>query len=289
MATKIDGSAVSAALQENIKVRVAQFTAKTGVTPGLAVVLVGDDPASAVYVKAKGKACVKLGMHSETFVMPATTSRTELLYKIAELNESEVFHGILVQLPLPKHLDSDDVIDAINPMKDVDGLHAASVGALVQGQPGLVSCTPLGCMKLLEAAGVPIRGAHAVVVGRSVNVGKPMALLLLQANATVTICHSATQNLSSITRQADILVSAVGRVNTIRSDMVKPGATVIDIGINRDENGKMVGDVDFAAVAQIAGKITPVPGGVGPMTIAMLMGNTLLAAQSGHKKRSSES
>jgi methylenetetrahydrofolate dehydrogenase (NADP+)/methenyltetrahydrofolate cyclohydrolase len=287
-ATVIDGKAIAAQYRTQIGKAVAALSAQ-GHIPTLTVILVGEDPASAVYVRNKIRACKETGIHSELIQLPANTTETDLLARLKALNEDDAVDGILVQFPLPAHLSEQHVLEAISLAKDVDGFHAASVGALVQGQPGLVSCTPLGCMKLLEAAGVPIRGAHAVVVGRSVNVGKPMALLLLQANATVTICHSATQNLASITRQADILVSAVGRVNTIRSDMVKPGATVIDIGINRDESGKMVGDVDFAAVAQIAGKITPVPGGVGPMTIAMLMGNTLLAAQSGHKKRSSES
>lgn len=286
MATKIDGSAVSAALQENLKVRVAQFTAKTGVTPGLAVVLVGDDPASAVYVKAKGRACVKLGMHSETFVMPTTTSRTELLDKIAELNESEAFHGILVQLPLPKHLDSDEVIDAMNPMKDVDGLHPANAGLLSLGRPRFVPCTPAGIIELLRSANAQVSGQHAVVLGRSNLVGRPIATLLstkgLMGDATVTICHSRSRNLSSITSSADILIVAIGQPNFVTRDMVKPGSVVIDVGIHRKseaEGGGLCGDVKYDEVFEVASAITPVPGGVGPMTIALLMSNTLLAAE----------
>jgi methylenetetrahydrofolate dehydrogenase (NADP+) / methenyltetrahydrofolate cyclohydrolase len=278
MAILIDGKAIAAQYRADIGKRVAAFKA-AGHTPGLAVVLVGDDPASAVYVRNKIKACEEIGIHSRLIALPAQTTEAQLLDKVVSLNADDAMDGILVQFPLPPHLSEARVLETIALAKDVDGFHAASVGALLQGRPGLVSCTPLGCMKLLEAANIPVRGAHAVVVGRSVNVGKPMALLLLQANATVTICHSATRDLPAMTRQADILVSAVGKANTITADMVKPGAAIIDVGINRDANGKLVGDVDFAAVAKIAGAITPVPGGVGPMTIAMLMLNTLLAAQ----------
>ncbi len=278
MANLIDGKAIAAQYRVDIGKRVAAFKA-AGHTPGLSVILVGDDPASAVYVRNKIKACEEIGIRSQLIALPARTGEAELLAKVASLNADDAVDGILVQFPLPPHLSEERVLETIALAKDVDGFHAASVGALLQGRPGLVSCTPLGCMKLLEAAKIPLKSAHAVVVGRSVNVGKPMALLLLQANATVTICHSATRDLPAMTRQADILVSAVGRANTITADMVKPGAAVIDVGINRDANGKLIGDVDFEAVSKVAGAITPVPGGVGPMTIAMLMLNTLLAAQ----------
>jgi len=282
VATLIDGKAIAAQYRSQIAQGVAALRAQ-GHIAALTVILVGDDPASAVYVRNKIRACQETGIRSELIQLPANTTEADLLARIQALNLDDAVDGILVQFPLPKHLSEKKVLETISLEKDVDGFHAANIGALVQGQPGLISCTPLACMKLLEAADVKIAGAHAVVVGRSVNVGKPMALLLLQANATVTICHSATKDLASMTRQADILISAVGRMNTIRAEMVKPLAAVIDIGINRDANGKIVGDVDFEAVAQVAGKITPVPGGVGPMTIAMLMSNTLLAAQSRRK------
>ena len=282
VATLIDGKAIAAKYRIQIGQGVTGLRAR-GHLAALTVILVGDDPGSAVYVRNKIRACQETGIRSELIQLPASTTEAELLARIQALNLDDAVDGILVQFPLPKHLSEKKVLETISLEKDVDGFHAANIGALVQGQAGLISCTPLACMKLLEAADVKIEGAHAVVVGRSVNVGKPMALLLLQANATVTICHSATNNLASITRQADILISAVGRINTIRAEMVKPLATVIDIGINRDANGKIVGDVDFEAVLQVAGKITPVPGGVGPMTIAMLMNNTLLAAQARRK------
>jgi methylenetetrahydrofolate dehydrogenase (NADP+)/methenyltetrahydrofolate cyclohydrolase len=278
MATLIDGKAIAAVHLQNVKQRVLALTA-AGKTPGLAVILVGDDPASAVYVRNKIKACGEVGIRSTLVQLPATTTQAELLARVRALNDDAAVDGILVQFPLPKHLSEQQVLETISLAKDVDGFHAASVGALLQGRDGLVSCTPLGCMKLLEAAHIPLRGAHAVVVGRSVNVGKPMALLLLAANATVTICHSATRDLAAICRQADVLVAAVGKAGMITADMVKPGATVIDVGINRDAQGKLCGDVDFAAVSQVAGAITPVPGGVGPMTIAMLMLNTVIAAE----------
>ncbi len=286
MATKIDGTAISAALQADVKLRVEKFAKESGVTPGLAVVLVGDDPASAVYVKSKGKACAKLGMFSETFVMPASTSRTELLERIAELNSHNRFHGILVQLPLPKHLDADEIIDAIDPMKDVDGLHPTNAGLLSLGRPRFVPCTPAGIVELLRAAGIQIPGQNAVVLGRSNLVGRPIATLLSSkgafGDATVTICHSRSRNLSAITSSADILIVAIGQPNFVTRDMIKPGAVVIDVGIHRrpeSEGGGLCGDVQYDAAFDIASAITPVPGGVGPMTIAMLMSNTLKAAE----------
>jgi methylenetetrahydrofolate dehydrogenase (NADP+) / methenyltetrahydrofolate cyclohydrolase len=278
MATLIDGKAIAAQHLQQVKQRVAALAAR-GKTPGLAVILVGDDPASAVYVRNKIRACAEVGIHSTLVQLPASTTQAELLARVQALNHDPAVDGILVQFPLPKHLSEQQVLETVALSKDVDGFHAASVGALLQGRPGLVSCTPLGCMKLLEAAHVPLRGAHAVVVGRSVNVGKPMALLLLAANATVTICHSATRDLAALCKQADVIVAAVGKINTITADMVKPGATVIDVGINRSADGKLCGDVDFEAVSRVAGAITPVPGGVGPMTIAMLMLNTVIAAE----------
>jgi methylenetetrahydrofolate dehydrogenase (NADP+) / methenyltetrahydrofolate cyclohydrolase len=278
MPTIIDGKAIAASHLQAIKQRVAQLVAK-GKTPGLAVILVGDDPASAVYVRNKIKACGEVGIRSTLVQLPANTTQHELLERVHALNTDDTVDGILVQFPLPRHLSEQAVLETIELSKDVDGFHAASVGALLQGRGSLISCTPLGCMKLLEAAGVNLRGAHAVVIGRSVNVGKPMALLLLAANATVTMCHSATHDLPAICRQADVLVAAVGKANMITADMVKPGAVVIDVGINRGADGKLCGDVDFAGVSQVAGAITPVPGGVGPMTIAMLMLNTVIAAE----------
>ncbi len=286
MATKIDGTAISAALQADVKLRVEKFAKESGVTPGLAVVLVGDDPASAVYVKSKSKACAKLGMFSETFVMPASTSRTELLERIAELNSDNRFHGILVQLPLPKHLDADEIIDAIDPMKDVDGLHPANAGLLSLGRPRFVPCTPAGIVELLRAAGIQIPGQNAVVLGRSNLVGRPIATLLSTkgalGDATVTICHSRSRNLSAITSSADILIVAIGQPNFVTREMIKPGAVVIDVGIHRkpeSEGGGLCGDVQYDAAFDVASAITPVPGGVGPMTIAMLMSNTLKAAE----------
>jgi methylenetetrahydrofolate dehydrogenase (NADP+) / methenyltetrahydrofolate cyclohydrolase len=278
MATLIDGKAIAATHLQAIKQRVTALTA-AGKTPGLAVVLVGDDPASAVYVRNKIKACAEVGIRSTLIQLPTQTAQEDLLEQIRALNADAAVDGILVQFPLPAHLSEQKVLETIALSKDVDGFHAASVGALLQGRSALISCTPLGCMKLLEATGVPLRGAHAVVVGRSVNVGKPMALLLLAANATVTMCHSATHDLGAICRQADILVAAVGKPKLITAEMVKPGAVVIDVGINRSADGKLCGDVDFDSVSQVAGAITPVPGGVGPMTIAMLMHNTVIAAE----------
>ena len=277
-AQTIDGLALSRQMRAELAQRAAALS-RGGVTPGLAVVLVGDDPASAVYVRNKVRACEEAGMHSVLERYEATLPEARLLERIAALNADPAVHGILVQMPLPRHIDSHKVIEAISPAKDVDGFSVASAGQLVSGLPGFRPCTPWGCMKLIESTGVPIKGRHAVVIGRSNTVGKPMALLLLQAHATVTVCHSATANLAFHTRHADIVVAAVGRRDTLRGDMVKPGAIVIDVGINRNDDGKLCGDVDFETVRQVAGHITPVPGGVGPMTITMLLANTLEAAE----------
>ena len=274
----INGSALSQRIRAEVALRAAALAAR-GIRPGLAVILVGDDPASAVYVRNKVKACHDSGLHSVLERYEASMAQDALLDRIAALNADPAIHGILVQMPLPKHLDAHRVIESIAPAKDVDGFSVATAGELMTGLPGLRPATPLGCMKLIQSTGIELRGKHAVVIGRSNTVGKPMALLLLQANATVTVCHSATPDLAVHTRQADIVVAAVGRRNTLTADMVKPGALVIDVGINRDEAGKLCGDVDFAAVAQVAGWISPVPGGVGPMTIAMLLANTLQAAE----------
>ena len=274
----LDGKALAAEIRSEVKTQVAALAEK-GVSTALAVILVGDDSASQVYVRNKIKACADTGIRSLEFRMPAETTQQQLLAKIAELNADESVDGILVQLPLPKQINADAVISAIDPAKDVDGFHVANAGALVTGKQGFVPCTPFGVMRLIEKSGVNPRGKSAVIVGRSNIVGKPMALLLLAADATVTVAHSCTPDLSAVTRNADILVAAVGRAKLIKADMVKPGAVVIDVGMNRDETGKLCGDVDFAEVKEIAGSITPVPGGVGPMTIAMLMQNTVLAAQ----------
>ena len=279
MAAKlIDGKALSEQLRAEVGQRAAALAAQ-GHKPGLAVILVGDDPASAVYVRNKVKACADHGLHSVLEQYPATMSQPELLARVAALNADPAIHGILVQMPLPKHLDPLAVIESIAPHKDVDGFSVHSAGQLMSGLPGLRPATPYGCMKLIESTGVPIRGKHAVVIGRSNTVGKPMALLLLQANATVTVCHSGTPDIAAHTRQADVVVAAVGRRNTVTAAMVKPGAIVIDVGINRNEAGKLCGDVDFPAVSEVAGHITPVPGGVGPMTITMLLVNTVQAAE----------
>lgn len=275
-ATLIDGRAVAKAFKEEIAQRTQAMIAQ-GVTPHLAVVLVGEDPASQVYVRNKENGCIKAGIRSTVIRLAEDCTQQALEETVKRLNADASVDGILVQLPLPKHLDEASVLRLIDPDKDVDGFHAMNSGRLMNGQPGFVPCTPLGVMKLLEAYGIDPAGKHAVVIGRSNIVGKPMAMLLLRANATVTICHSRTQNLADITRQADILVAAVGRANFVTADMVKPGAAVIDVGINRVD-GKLVGDVDFDAVSGVAGYITPVPGGVGQMTIAMLLANTLDAA-----------
>ena len=278
----IDGNAVSKQLRLDVVQRTSALRAR-GITPGLAVVLVGDNPASQVYVRHKVKACEDSGLFSLLDKHPATLSEADLLARIHALNNDSAIHGILVQLPLPAHIDTQKVIEAITPAKDVDGFHVASAGALMVGQPGFWPCTPYGCMKMLESLndgkGYDLRGKHAVVIGRSNIVGKPMALMLLQKNATVTVCHSATTDLKAMTLQADVIVAAVGKRNVLTADMVKPGAVVIDVGMNRNDQGKLCGDVDFDGVSQVAGYITPVPGGVGPMTITMLLVNTLEAAE----------
>ena len=277
-AIRIDGNALAATTRAGVALRAAALQAK-GLTPGLAVVLVGDNPASEVYVRNKVKACLDAGLHSVLERYPATLTEQALLERIAALNQDPAIHGILVQLPLPAHIDAHKVIEAIAPAKDVDGFHVASAGALLVGQPGFWPCTPYGCMRMLESIGYDLRGKHAVVIGRSNIVGKPMALMLLQKNATVTVCHSATTNLKAMTLQADVVIAAVGKANVLTADMVKPGAVVIDVGMNRDAQGKLCGDVDYAGVSAVAGYITPVPGGVGPMTIAMLLVNTLESAE----------
>jgi methylenetetrahydrofolate dehydrogenase (NADP+)/methenyltetrahydrofolate cyclohydrolase len=277
----IDGIALSRSLRADVAQRAAQLRSR-GTEPCLAVLLVGDDPASHVYVRNKVKACDDCGVRSILERLPATLSQDELLSRIAQLNADRGVHGILVQMPLPLHIDAQRVIGAIDPRKDVDGFSVQSAGELMTGLPGLRPATPSGCMKLIESTGVAVRGKHAVVIGRSNTVGKPMALLLLQAHATVTVCHSATPDLARHTRQADIVVAAVGRRQTVTADMVRPGAIVIDVGTNRDEAGKLCGDVDFVAVRESlgdAGWISPVPGGVGPMTITMLLMNTLEASE----------
>ena len=274
----IDGNALSRQLRADVAQRVQALKAR-GVTPGLAVILVGDNPASQVYVRNKVKACDDTGMRSVLETHSASLSEADLLARVHALNQDPAIHGILVQLPLPAHIDAQKVIEAISPEKDVDGFHVASAGALMTGLPGFWPCTPHGCMKMLEHIGYSLRGKHAVVIGRSNIVGKPMAMMLLQANATVTVCHSGTQDLASFTRQADVVVAAVGKRNVLTADMVKPGAVVIDVGMNRNDEGKLCGDVDFEGVKEVAGWITPVPGGVGPMTITMLMVNTLTSAE----------
>ncbi|HKR40127.1 MAG TPA: bifunctional methylenetetrahydrofolate dehydrogenase/methenyltetrahydrofolate cyclohydrolase FolD [Paraburkholderia sp.] len=277
-ATIIDGNALSKKLRAEVATRAAALTAR-GHQPGLAVVLVGDNPASEVYVRNKVKACEDNGLYSSYDRYPESLSEADLLKRIDELNRDPKINGILVQLPLPKHIDSHKVIEAIAPEKDVDGFHVANAGALMTGQPLFRPCTPYGVMKMFEEYKIPLEGANAVVIGRSNIVGKPMALLLLEKGATVTICHSKTRDLAKHTRDADIVVAAVGKRNVLTADMVKPGATVIDVGMNRDDNGKLCGDVDFAGLKDVAGFITPVPGGVGPMTITMLLVNTIEAAE----------
>jgi methylenetetrahydrofolate dehydrogenase (NADP+) / methenyltetrahydrofolate cyclohydrolase len=274
----IDGVALSKKLRADVAARAAALRAR-GVVPGLAVVLVGDNPASQVYVRNKVKACEDSGLHSVLERYPAMLTEADLLTRIDALNRDPAIHGILVQLPLPVHIDAHKVIESISPDKDVDGFHVASAGALMVGQPGFWPCTPYGCMKMLEDIGYDLRGKHAVVIGRSNIVGKPMALMLLQKNATVTVCHSATKDLKAMTLQADVIVAAVGKRDVLTADMVKPGAVVIDVGMNRNDEGKLCGDVDFEGVREVAGYITPVPGGVGPMTITMLLVNTLEAAE----------
>ncbi|MDR1662784.1 MAG: bifunctional methylenetetrahydrofolate dehydrogenase/methenyltetrahydrofolate cyclohydrolase FolD [Azoarcus sp.] len=280
-AHSIDGKALAEELRASFKARVATLAAR-GHRPGLAVILVGEDPASQVYVRNKVAACEAAGIFSQKIVYPAEAAQAAALAKIAELNADPQIHGILVQLPLPRHFDEKAVLEAISPEKDVDGFHAENVGALAQGNPRFIPCTPYGVMKMFEANGIDLAGKDAVIIGRSNIVGKPMALLLINAGATVTVCHSRTRDLAQHTRRADILVAAVGKARFITADMVKPGAVVIDVGINRlpqQEGGKLCGDVDFEAVKALASLITPVPGGVGPMTIAMLLANTIEAAE----------
>ena len=274
----IDGNALSRQLRTEVATRTAALKA-TGITPGLAVILVGSDSASQVYVGKKVEACQQAGLHSVLEKYDAALTEADLLARVEALNKDPAIHGILVQLPLPAHIDTNKVIEAISPAKDVDGFHIASAGALMTGLPGFRPCTPYGCMKMLESIGFELKGKHAVVIGRSNIVGKPMAMMLLQKNATVTICHSGTRDLKAMTLQADVVVAAVGKRNVLKADMVKPGAVVIDVGMNRNELGKLCGDVDFAGVKEVASYITPVPGGVGPMTITMLLVNTLEAAE----------
>lgn len=278
MAIRIDGKAVAAQVRAQVARDVAALKAR-GVQPGMAVVLVGDDPASKIYVNNKKKACAETGIYSEEHILPAETTQAELLALIERLNADEKIHGILVQSPLPGHLDEKLVVEHIDPRKDVDAFHAYNVGRIMIGDYTFLPCTPAGVIELIRSTGVAIEGKSCVVVGRSNIVGKPMAMLLLHCNGTVTICHSRTKNLAEICRGADILVAAVGRAKIISADMVKPGAVVIDVGMNRDENGRLCGDVDFDAVEPVASYITPVPGGVGPMTIAMLMKNAVRAAE----------
>ncbi|HEX8963653.1 MAG TPA: bifunctional methylenetetrahydrofolate dehydrogenase/methenyltetrahydrofolate cyclohydrolase FolD [Rhodocyclaceae bacterium] len=274
----LDGNALSAKLREQLAERAAACKAK-GVTPCLAVILVGEDPASQVYVRNKVNGCEKTGIRSIKDVYAPDVDPKVVLDRIAELNADPNVHGILVQLPLPKHFNADAVLEAISPEKDVDGFHAENVGALMQGNPRFIPCTPYGVMKMLEAENVPLKGAEAVIVGRSNIVGKPMSMLLLSKSCTVTVCHSQSKDLKFHTKRADILVAAVGRAKMITGDMVKPGAVVIDVGINRLPDGKLCGDVDFESAKEVAGVITPVPGGVGPMTITMLLTNTLESAE----------
>lgn len=275
MANIINGKEISAAIREEIKSGVQGMS----VRPGLAVVLVGDDPASAVYVRNKSKACAEVGIYSEVYRLPEETGREQLLGLIEQLNQSPLIHGILVQLPLPKHLDPEEVIMAIDPAKDVDAFHPVNVGKIMIGNYDFLPCTPAGVMELLHRSGIEVSGKECVVIGRSNIVGKPQAMLLLHENATVTVCHSKTRDLPSVCRRADILVSAVGKAKFVTADMVRNGAVVIDVGMNRDENGKLCGDVDFEPVSEKASYITPVPGGVGPMTITMLLKNTVTAAK----------
>jgi methylenetetrahydrofolate dehydrogenase (NADP+)/methenyltetrahydrofolate cyclohydrolase len=279
MAARIlDGKSLAAQLRAGVKEKVSRL-AQRGIRPGLAVLLSGDDPASKVYVRNKVRACEETGVRSSLLELPASVSESELLERVAGLNADPSVHGILVQLPLPRQVDATRVLEEVSPAKDVDGFHESNLGALLAGQPRRVPCTPAGIMRLLEHAGVELAGRRAVVIGRSNIVGKPLALLLLQKDATVTICHSKTRDLENVARQADVLVAAIGRPKLVGPGMVKPGACVIDVGVNRLPDGSLAGDVDFDAVKNIAGWITPVPGGVGPMTIAMLLENCLLAAE----------
>jgi methylenetetrahydrofolate dehydrogenase (NADP+)/methenyltetrahydrofolate cyclohydrolase len=274
----IDGNALAKKIRSEVSGRTEALKAR-GIQPALSIILVGSDPASQVYTRHKVNDSTETGLKATLETYPADLPEAKLLDRIRALNADPAVHGILVQLPLPRHMDASKVIEAISPAKDVDGFHVASAGALVTGQPGFWPCTPYGCMKMLESIGLDLRGKHAVVIGRSNIVGKPMALMLLQKNATVTVCHSATRDLKAHTLLADVVVAAVGKRNVLTADMVKPGAVVIDVGMNRNDEGKLCGDVDFAGVREVAGWITPVPGGVGPMTRAMLLVNTLEAAE----------
>lgn len=278
MAVILDGKAVSAKIRVQLKIEVEQLK-QQGIVPGLAVVIVGDDQASQTYVRNKEKGCEEIGIHSEKYALPAETTQDELLLLVDKLNKKADIDGVLVQLPLPEHIDEKAVIEAISPKKDVDAFHAANVGKIMIGDYQFLPCTPAGIMELIKETGIEIAGKECVVIGRSNIVGKPMAMLLLHQNGTVTICHSCTKNLAEVTRRADILVAAVGKANFVTADMVKQGAVVIDVGMNRNENGKLCGDVDFAAVEPKCSYITPVPGGVGPMTISMLLKNTITSAK----------
>ena len=280
----IDGKQVAARCREELKRQIAALRAR-GIIPGLAVILIGEDPASQVYVRNKHRACEELGIHSEQYTLPADTDRQTLLDLIMELNGREEIDGILVQLPLPGHLDEKEILSAIDPAKDVDSFHPQNVGRLVIGDYFFAPCTPSGILTLIDSAGVDLTGKECVVIGRSNIVGKPMALMLLHRNATVTVCHSKTRDLPSVTRRADVLISAVGKAGFVTADMVKPGAVVIDVGMNRNQAGKLCGDVDFESVSRVAGYLTPVPGGVGPMTITMLLRSTVLSAQNRRKKQ----
>lgn len=279
MAVRIDGKAISAQIRQEIGEACRAFVEKNGYAPGLAVIIVGENPASQVYVRNKKKACEEVGFYSEVHELPEVTTQAELNALVDALNENDKIHGILVQLPLPRHLDETEVLLRIRPEKDVDAFHPYNVGKIMIGDPDFLPCTPAGVMALLERSNIDVAGKNCVVIGRSNIVGKPMAMLLLHANGTVTICHSKTKNLAQVCREADILVVAIGRADFVGADMVKPGAVVIDVGMNRRADGKLTGDVDFSAVEPIAGAITPVPGGVGPMTITMLLQNTLTAAK----------
>jgi methylenetetrahydrofolate dehydrogenase (NADP+)/methenyltetrahydrofolate cyclohydrolase len=278
MATIIDGKKIAQDVRDEIKEEVLRLKAKTGTVPGLAVILVGDDPASKIYVRMKENACKEAGFLSREQKLPAETDEKSLLKIIEELNQDDQIHGILVQLPLPNHIDSDKIIEAVDPRKDVDGFHPYNVGHLFSGNPLHRACTPIGIMELIDRNGIEIEGKETVIVGRSNIVGKPLALMLLARNATITICHTRTKNLPEVTRRAEILIAAAGKAEMITGDMVRDNAVVIDVGINRLESGKLVGDVAFSEVSKKASYITPVPGGVGPMTIAMLLKNTLNAA-----------
>ena len=279
MAMRIDGKAISAQIREELKNECAAFVKETGVVPGLAVIIVGEDPASQVYVRNKKKGCEEVGFYSEGYELPADTTQEELNALVDRLNADDKIHGILVQLPLPKHLDETEVLLRIDPKKDVDAFHPYNVGKIMIGDYSFLPCTPAGVMALLSRSGIEIAGKKCVVIGRSNIVGKPMAMLLLHANGTVTVCHSRTKDLAAVTREADILVVAIGRADFVTADMVKEGAVVIDVGMNRRADGKLTGDVDFASVEPVASAITPVPGGVGPMTITMLLQNTMTSAK----------